>query len=790
VVGTRTIRRLSSVALLACALTGADGVGAQRRPTGLVPGTRVLLDAHNAYPDGDRFADRIERALSTGLPLAIEQDLVWFRDPATGVARSIVSHGEPFTGREPSLDEHFFNRIRPLIEQALADNARETWPVITLNLDFKTTEVEHLEAVWALLGRYESWLTTARRGKGNEIVELTPGPLLVLTGEADEQEHVFHDAVPIGGTLRLFGAVHSRLGQAPGSPAEARVRAGRELPTLSPTPRTNYRRWWNHPWSVVELRGQTNAGDWTPSDRSRLQSLVDLAHQHGLWIRFYTLNGHDPAEISQGWTASYNFGSREAAERRWEAAIDAGVDFVAIDQYEAFAQVLNKTRPTTLTGTLTFADYERLFERAFDVPAGTERIDIELQYDESNRTVIDLGLRSPSGLRGWSGGGLRRVFVSSHSASYGYTPGPIEPGRWALVLGVPNIRKDSKADYRITVRTSSSASESPRIRVAPGWYAGDLHSHSGHSDGRTVLPTGERVPVPPEHVFSAAKAAGLDFIALTDHNTVSHWSDVDRLQPLFPTLLLMHGREVTTYRGHMNAFGRTKFVDFRLDSHRPIGVLAADLADDGAFVSINHPERPDDETCMGCGWNDRDDATIRRLQGVEIVNGDLPEGKMAGWPFWAMLLNRGHRLTAIGGSDEHTPDETKDQRIGQPTTVVYARELSEPAILEGLRAGRTYIRTRSPEGPELEFSAVSGSQRFDLGDIVPAGELGLEAVVSRADAQEATWIRNGETLVTARLPANGRIAHRVVARPGDWFSLILRDAAGPTMFSGAIYTSR
>jgi hypothetical protein len=121
---------------------------------------------------------------------------------------------------------------------------------------------------------------------------------------------------------------------------------------------------------------------------------------------------------------------------------------------------------------------------------------------------------------------------------------------------------------------------------------------------------------------------------------------------------------------------------------------------------------------------------------------------------------------------------------------VYARELSEPAILEGLRAGRTYIRTRSPEGPELEFSAVSGSQRFDLGDIVPAGELGLEAVVSRADAQEATWIRNGETLVTARLPANGRIAHRVVARPGDWFSLILRDAAGPTMFSGAIYTSR
>ena len=44
---------------------------------GLRPGTRVLLDAHNAYPEDGRFADRVDRALSTGVPLAIEQELVW-----------------------------------------------------------------------------------------------------------------------------------------------------------------------------------------------------------------------------------------------------------------------------------------------------------------------------------------------------------------------------------------------------------------------------------------------------------------------------------------------------------------------------------------------------------------------------------------------------------------------------------------------------------------------------------------------------------------------------------------
>ena len=86
--------------------------------------------------------------------------------------------------------------------------------------------------------------------------------------------------------------------------------------------------------------GQPRAGDWTQKDMQRLQDLVDHAHALGLWIRFYTLNGHDHAEeASQGWEAGYNFGSREKVLIRWRAAIQAGVDFVATDQYEAFAEV-------------------------------------------------------------------------------------------------------------------------------------------------------------------------------------------------------------------------------------------------------------------------------------------------------------------------------------------------------------------------------------------------------------------------------------------------------------------
>src|SRR5690349_1116844 len=69
-------------------------------PKASAPGGRVLLDAHNCYPYNGKFADRIDRALSTGLPLAIEQDLVWYTDPNTKTARSVVSHGAPFDGTE------------------------------------------------------------------------------------------------------------------------------------------------------------------------------------------------------------------------------------------------------------------------------------------------------------------------------------------------------------------------------------------------------------------------------------------------------------------------------------------------------------------------------------------------------------------------------------------------------------------------------------------------------------------------------------------------------------------
>ena len=294
-------------------------------PPPFLPGGRVLLDAHNAYPEQGLYANRIDRALATGLPLAIEQDVAWCRVTGTGRFEPVVAHQPECRGNEPTLRAYFFQRVAPLLDAALARGASGEWPLITLNLDFKTNEPEHHAAVWKLLGEYQRWLTTASKTPdGTSPAPLRAGPLLVLTGDNDVQEQTFYTRVPEGEPLRLFGAIHGAAAAAGDAAALPRATAA-----------TSYRRWWNHPWSAVEPEGQRAAGEWTREDAARLAALVSDAHSHGLWIRFYTLNGHADGEA--GRTASYNFGSLAAVTARWAAAASAGVDFIATDQYEAFA---------------------------------------------------------------------------------------------------------------------------------------------------------------------------------------------------------------------------------------------------------------------------------------------------------------------------------------------------------------------------------------------------------------------------------------------------------------------
>jgi hypothetical protein len=316
-------------AVLAGVLICSAPLGAQQS----APGSRTVMDAHNCYPYFEWWSDRIDRALSAGTPLAIEQDLAWHTDPKTGRSWSVVTHGERTYGNEPTMDHYFFDRVRPIVEKALREGNHGNWPLITLNLDFKDDKPEHLAAVLALLRKYQPWLTTSVKGAQAEDVQpLDVKPILVLTGEPDAQQAVFYDQLQTGDRVLLFGAIPTEDKDPSASPEG-----------IDPTKATNYRRWWNNPWKVVEAAGQPNAGEWTPEKMKRLRALVERAHANGLWIRFYTLDGATKPQLScNGWFHDYNFGSLDRARVRWRAAIAAHVDYVASDQYELLGKEIHQ----------------------------------------------------------------------------------------------------------------------------------------------------------------------------------------------------------------------------------------------------------------------------------------------------------------------------------------------------------------------------------------------------------------------------------------------------------------
>ena len=385
----------------------------------------------------------------------------------------------------------------------------------------------------------------------------------------------------------------------------------------------------------------------------------------------------------------------------------------------------------TLDGRMTGADHQTYREVPFRTPPGVTRLTVEFNYTgKDQKSVIDLGIRDPQRFRGWSGGNKARFTISDADATPSYLPGPLPAGIWKLVLGVPNLRRSGEARYTARIFFErglhpSTFNDAP-LRAGPGWFRGDLHMHTAHSDGSCASRKGARVPCPVFRTLEAAAARGLDFIAITDHNATSQNQALRELAPFFDDLLLIPGREITTFQGHANVFGVTAPLDFQLGSPRAptLAAIQTEIERAGGLFSINHPGLPSGEVCMGCGWSDK--ATdFSRVQAVEAVNGGQTEGPLSGVAFWEARLNAGLRITGIGGSDNHDPTlaPSRPASVGYPTTVVHAAELSQAAILAAIRAGHVFIDTTGSVDRALDVTATSVGRTAEMGDALaaPAG---------------------------------------------------------------------
>jgi hypothetical protein len=452
---------------------------------------------------------------------------------------------------------------------------------------------------------------------------------------------------------------------------------------------------------------------------------------------------------------SFNFGTQNLSAQNLSAqtggAQNTSAQNTSAQQEPAPSLVLH--------GTVTGAQNNTYIEAPFQVPPGTERVTLTFAYTErEQRTTLDLGMIDPQGIRCWSGGNKSTLTVSATDATPSCLAGPVAPGTWKVLIGVPNIRPTVTATYTATLfftRTGLVADQPlvlrKPIRTGAAWYRGDLHMHTAHSDGSCTSLSGAKVPCPVFVIVDAAARKGLDFIAITDHNTTSHNEPMRELQPYFDSLLMITGREITTFHGHANLLGTSDPLNFRLGSRDvpDINTLLRRADKLGGILSLNHPNAPTGEACMGCGWNPSPAADLNLVQAIEAVNSGAEEGPYSGISFWEKQLNQGFRLTGIGGSDNHTAQRPLDKigSIGSPTTVIYATELSTPAILAGLRAGHVFVDLTSSKDRLLEVSARSGSATAIMGDTLtaPSGaEVELSIHTRGVDGAKLVFLEDGK----------------------------------------------
>jgi hypothetical protein len=401
-----------------------------------------------------------------------------------------------------------------------------------------------------------------------------------------------------------------------------------------------------------------------------------------------------------------------------------------------------------LSGEITDRDLHTYVEVPFDVPEHVTRVTVAFSQDgASQRTTIDLGLQDPRRFRGWSGGNKTGFTISETDATPSYLAGDLPAGRWTLLLGVPNIRPGVVTRYQATLHFSFAGDHAlPGFSPTPlksgrAWYRGDLHLHTAHSDGHCRSQSGSTIPCPVFRVLETAVARGLDFVVVTDHNTESQNNALRELQPFFDRLLLIPGRELTTFNGHANALGVTAHIDFRVDGQhvKDANALAEAVHAAGGLVSINHPNNPSGEICMGCGWT-APGFDYARADAIEVVNGGnlratgAADGPLSGLGLWAKLMDQGLHPTAVGGSDSHDADLLSGPgSVGSPTTVVYADELSETAILAGLREGRVYIDMDGHPGHTLDLTVASPAEQVGIGGRLSARKGNVLTIVLRAD---------------------------------------------------------
>ncbi len=363
--------------------------------------------------------------------------------------------------------------------------------------------------------------------------------------------------------------------------------------------------------------------------------------------------------------------------------------------------------------------------------------------------------------------------------------------------------------------------ESPVLRAEAGWYKGELHAISSYSRGQFSV----------DKLVRRAERLGLDFLAIADRNTLASVNDGDYESN--KTVLIPAMEWGDEEHGIALLYG-PRTVPPPAVSDADVRAVRQRIQAQGGLFVIAHPCFPTmlwqrdvpfanavQTWCRGYNevpgafvdelmpkWRARGPegrlqhaialaiANPLRKQGGERVEVPPLSANGQAVRYLDFQLSQGFKMTMVGGSMV-----TADQGdMGNPTTHVFARELSVDGILEGLRLGRTYI-SREPDGPEIIFGAdvlANGTMDIMTGGMFPLDvETNLVVQVRNARGHRMQLLENG--LPIRSLPVDEKVAAFTVRRQPQTYSVyrvrilsgeVLNEGFGPVeviAMTGPIY---
>ena len=436
-----------------------------------------------------------------------------------------------------------------------------------------------------------------------------------------------------------------------------------------------------------------------------------------------------------------------------------------------------------IEGKLTLRDMGTNVTHRFAVPEGVGTLRFAFSHVPHHPGVgaiphqLSLSVYGPNGACGTRHNSKdQNPVISKEWASLGFLKGAIEAGEWEVEIDVHRILPPGNISYRVEVSWTADetvvTSDDPLPALptknksrGPGWYTGDLHGHTKHSDG----------DYSPAEYLAVAHERSYDFVCLTDHNT---FTGVQELKQLAGNgITVIGGVELTTFYGHAVVLGLDGWIEWRIRDGETMSALAIELQKKGALYIIAHPKSEDRPFCPGCRWA-YSDMLPGPARHVEVWNNSwISRGnnEQAVLQFY-QWLNTGLRMVATGGTDTHRP-MPETFRIAQNR--VYAQDNTQEEILAAVTRGHSYVTC----GPVLRFDAVaSDGTQTGMGDIASPGSLaircGWDDLGDPSEPLEAILISQSKKVKRWDCAARNDVSIEIASEAGQWFVLELRNRDG------------